>query len=184
MHLSRVLCACLLLTTTALPAESKNPADYPLRLHIFGHNQTTFYHNRYAEESKGEGRANLFENGDVHGIDFSFDCSQKLRSSFGFETYPARWKKGHQEMTVLLPVFGKDNAFFTCDLKTQVKEYAYEPGRDGLTSESPAEYKAWMVKHDYDPEHGKNVPTRTAPAAGGQTSPAAGSGDFRAAVGF
>ena len=163
MHLRRVLCACLLLTTSALFAESKNPADYPLRLHIFGRNQTTFYHYRYAEESKGEGRANLFENGDVHGIDFSFDCSQKLKASFGFETYPAKWKKGHQQMTVLLPVFGKDNAYFTCDLKTQVKEYAYARGEDGLTSEPSTEFKAWMAEHDYDPEHGKNEPTGIEP---------------------
>lgn len=165
MHLSRVLCACLFLITTTVSAESKNPADYPLRLHIFGRNQTTWYHNRYAEESKGEGRADLYENSDVRGIDFSFDCSQKLRASFGFETYPARWKKGHQELTVLFPVFGRDNAYFTCDLRTQVKDYAYTHGGDGLTSESTAELKAWMVKHDYDPEHGKNVPTRVAPPA-------------------
>jgi hypothetical protein len=169
MHLSRVLCACLFLTTTVLSAESKNPADCPLRLHVFGRNQTAFYHNRYADEFKGEGRADLYEDSDVHGIDFSFDCSQKLRASFGAETYPARWKKGHQELTVLLPVFDKDNAYFTCDLKTQVKDYVYAHVGDGLTSETPADYKAWMVSHDYDPEHGKNVPTRTSPAA-----PAAG----------
>lgn len=77
---------CLLLATATLHAESKNPSDYPLRVHVFGHNQTTFYHNRLEEESKGDGRANLFENSEARGLDFSFDCPEKLKSSFGFET--------------------------------------------------------------------------------------------------
>jgi hypothetical protein len=171
MHLSRVLCACLFLTTTVLSAESKNPADYPLRIHIFGQSQTTFYHYRHEDEAKGEGRANLFANGDVRGVDFNFDCSQQLVRSFGYETYPAKWKKPNEALTVLLPVFGKSNAYFTCNLHTAVKEYAYAAHRQGLESEPPAEFKAWMVKHDYDPEHGKNVPTKTAPVVG-QTAPA------------
>jgi hypothetical protein len=164
MHLRRVLCACLLLTTSALTAESKNPADYPLRIHIFGHSHTSFYHNRYEDESKGEGRANLFANGEVRGVDFNFDCSQNPLRSFGFETYPAKWKKPNQELTVLLPVFGKSNAYFTCNLQTAIKEYTYALQADGsLGSEPPAQYKAWMVQHDYDPEHGKNEPTGIEP---------------------
>jgi hypothetical protein len=164
MHLRRVLCACLLLTTSALTAESKNPADYPLRIHIFGHSHTSFYHNRYEDESKGEGRANLFAHGEVRGVDFNFDCSQNPLRSFGFETYPAKWKKPNQELTVLLPVFGKSNAYFTCNLQTAIKEYTYALQADGsLGSEPPAQYKAWMVQHDYDPEHGKNEPTGIEP---------------------
>jgi hypothetical protein len=160
---------CLLLISTPLLAESKNPADYPLRLHIFSRNETTFYHNRNAEESKGEGRANLFENSEPRGIDFSFECSEKLKPSFGYETYPARWKKPGQELIVLLPVFGKNNAYFTCNLKTQVKDYAYM-ARDGkMASEPSTEFKEWMTKHEYDPEHGKNNPVK----AGPQTPPAA-----------
>ncbi|HWZ52952.1 MAG TPA: hypothetical protein VNW54_15965 [Granulicella sp.] len=162
MRVSQVLCACLFLgLTVALSAESKNPADYPLRVHIFGHNETTFYHNRYPEESRGEGRADLFENGNVRGVDFNFDCSRRLKNSFGFETYPAKWKKPHQELTVLLPVFGQNNAFFTCDLHTQVREDVYVLRHNGLTSEPPAKFKTWMTKHAYDPEHGKNVPANT-----------------------
>src|ERR1700733_15038207 len=105
---------CLLLSSSVMRGDSKNIADYPLRVHIFNKNETTFYHNRNAEEAKGEGRANLFENGEVHGIEFTFDCDQKLKASFGYETYPAKWKKPGQSLTVLLPVFGKNNAYFTC----------------------------------------------------------------------
>lgn len=168
-----VVCCLYLASIASMPlgAESKNPADYQLRVHIFGRSETNFYHMRYVEESKGEGRANLFANGDVRGVDFTFDCSQKLKSSFGYETYPARWKKPNQELIVLLPVFGKANSYFTCNLKTDVKDYAYRSHDGRLSSESPADFKAWMNKHDYDPEHGKDVPTRTQ-SASGQPAPA------------
>jgi hypothetical protein len=175
MRFYKTACSCLILASTVLLAESKKPADYPLRLHIFGQNQANFYRNREMEEAKGDGRANLYENGSVEGIDFSFDCSQRLKASFGFETYPAKWKKPNRELVVLLPVFGKAGSYFTCDLKTDVKEYAYYGHNGRLDSESKEEYKAWMAKHDYDPEHGKNMPVKTeAQAASSEKAPAAG----------
>ena len=167
-----VLLACLLFPPAVALAESKNPADYPLRVHIFSRSETTFYHDRLAEESKGEGRANLFANGDVRGLDFSFECSEKLKSSFGYETYPAKWKKPDQELVVLLPVFGKTGSYFTCNLKTAVKDFAYRSHDGRMGSESTAEFKAWMRKHDYDPEHGKDVPTRSEPKAASTQSSA------------
>jgi hypothetical protein len=139
--------------------ESKNPADYPLRVQILTTSEVTFYHNRYPDESKGDGRANLFENGEPRGVDFSFDCTQKIKPSFGFETYPAKWKKKDGELIVLFPVFGRSNAFFTCTLKTRLKDYAYVSRNGRLDSEPPATIKAWMASHDYDPEHGKDTPT-------------------------
>lgn len=163
-----LLCSCVLMVPAVLNAESKNPADYPLRIHIFGRSQTTFYYNRYADEAKGDGRANLFENSEARGVDFSFDCSEKLRASFGYETYPAKWKKPGQELVVLMPVFGKSNSYFTCNLKTDVKDFAYAAGNGPMRSEPVADFKTWMIKHDYDPEHGKNTPVRAQPQA---TSP-------------
>lgn len=151
--------------------ESKNIADYPLRVHIFGRNQTTFYHDRLVDEAKGEGRANLFENGEARGVDFSFECSEKLRASFGFETYPAKWKKPGKQLTVLMPQFGKTGSYFTCNINTDVKDFAYT-AHDGRMGQEPvADFKRWMVNHDYDPEHGKDRPKLTEPA--GQGKPAA-----------
>jgi hypothetical protein len=170
MRLCLVLFCCIFIASVPLSAESKNPADYPLRVHIFGRDQTTFYHNRYAEESKGEGRANLFENGEVRAVDFNFDCSEKLKASFGYETYPAKWKKPNQELTVLLPVFGKTNTFFTCNLKTDVKDFAYASHDGKMSSEPPAQFKIWMKNHDYDPEHGKNTPLKLPPQPAASTS--------------
>jgi hypothetical protein len=158
-----------MMMSTMIVAESKNPADYPLRLHIFGRSQTTFYHWRSEDEAKGDGRANLFENSEAHGVDFNYDCGEKVRASFGFQTYPARWKKPGRELVVLLPVFGESGKFFTCDFKTDVKDFAYAMGRNGLNSEPVAQYKLWMQRHDYDPEHGKDVPVRN--TAGGDQGP-------------
>jgi hypothetical protein len=163
MRLCRILAFCSFLVASALQAESKNPVDYPLRVHIFGRSETAFYHDRFAEDFKGDGRGNLFQNSEARGIDFSFDCSEKLRASFGYETYPARWKKAGQELVVLLPVFGKSNNYFTCNLKTDVKDFAYFSHDGKLGSEPPAHFKAWMLKHDYDPEHGKNTPVKATP---------------------
>jgi hypothetical protein len=154
-------------------AESKSMADYPLRIHIFKRSETSFYHRRYMEEAKGEGRANLFENGEARGIDFNFDCDQKLKDSFGYETYPARWHKPGKELTVLLPVFGKTGQYFTCNVKTDVKDFAYMEHNGRMSSEPVPEFKQWMVKHDYDPEHGKNEPTKMAPGDA-HANPAAG----------
>ena len=156
---AKLLCLCLLVPS-ALLGESKNLADYPLRIHIMNRSETTFYHMRSAEEAKGEGRANLFQSGEAHGIDFSFDCSEKLKASFGYETYPAKWKKPNQELTVLLPVFGKTGSFFTCNFKTDVKDFAYVTHNGKMSSESVDDFKKWMVKHDYDPENGKDMPTK------------------------
>ena len=102
-----VIFASLGLFTPATQAESHNPADYPLRIHIYRRNETTFYHNHQTEEAKGEGRANLFEGGEPEGIDFQFECDTRLQTSSGFETFPAKWKKPGQELVILQPQFGK-----------------------------------------------------------------------------
>jgi hypothetical protein len=153
-------------------AESKNPADYPLRLHIFGRSQTSFYYSRARslDETQGDGRANLYENGEARGLDFNYQCSYKVRASFGYETYPARWKKPGKTLVVLMPIFGQSGKFFTCDFNADMKEFAYAEGRNGLRSEPVAQFKLWMQRHDYDPEHGKDVPVK---GTGGEPSPMA-----------
>ena len=160
----------------AMHAESRNPADYPLRIHIYRRNETTFYHNRQAEEAKGEGRANLFENGEPKGIDFQFECDTKLQTSSGFETFPAKWKKPGQELTILQPQFGK-TGYDTCKLKVMVKDFVYVSHNGNLTNEPTDVFKQWMAKHGYDPEHGKNTPTQTGPAATNSTGSVLPSGD-------
>jgi len=149
-------------------AESHNPADYHLRIHIYRRNETTFYHNRQAEEAKGEGRANLFEGGEPKGVDFQFECDTKLQTSSGYETFPAKWKKPGQELVILQQQFGK-TTYDTCRLKVLVKDFVYVSHSGNLTTEPMDVFKQWMTKHDYDPEHGKDTPIRTT----SETTPAA-----------
>ena len=150
----------LLLSATMTNADSKNIADYTLRIRVFSKDSTTFYHNRVEEESKGEGRGDIFDGADVHGADFNFACDEKFKASFGYETYRAKWKKPGQVLTVLLPVFGKSGAFFTCNFNTDVKDFVYVRHSGKLASEPEARYQAWMAKHEYDPVHGKESPTK------------------------
>src|SRR4051812_13520106 len=57
-----VLMTAVLVSAATCGADNKKVANYPLRIRIFMRTATTFYQNRVAEEFKGEGRANLFEN--------------------------------------------------------------------------------------------------------------------------
>jgi hypothetical protein len=165
-----VIFVSLGLSAPATQAESHNPADYPLRIHIYRRNETTFYHNHQTEEAKGEGRANLFEGGEPKGIDFQFECDTRLQTSSGFETFPAKWKKPGQELVILQPQFGKAS-YDTCRLKVLLKDFVYVSHNGNLTTEPVGVFKQWMARHDYDPEHGKNTPIQTIP----ENTPAAAS---------
>jgi hypothetical protein len=146
------LSSCFLFSTVAL-AGSHNPADFPLRVHIFQHSSHSHYENHYLQGVDGEGRANLYENGEPRGFEYSYHCDKRLMNSVGYETFMARWKKPGQTLELLLPAMGA-----TCQLKVDVKEDAYYR-RDNMVKEEPAaNFKAWMVEHQYDPEHGKNDP--------------------------
>jgi hypothetical protein len=158
--LPTLLCSALLFPLSSVHADDTNPADYPLRLHIFNREEATHYHRGTEEMSQGTGRANLFVHGEVHAVDFRFDCNHKIESSIGFDTYKARWLRPGQKLTVLFPVFGVSGKFFTCDLDTDVKSgVAYYTHGGNLSTEPSTAFTAWMQKHNYDPEHGKNTPS-------------------------
>jgi len=155
------LAVCMLFSAAVLAA--RNLADYPLRVHIFSHDSVSHYWGpggaRSLNEVDGEGRANLFENGEPRGFDFRYNCGNRLMNSMGYETYPARWKKPGKEMQILLPADGG-----ACDFKVDVKpDVVYVRHNGSLNEEPAARYKAWMVRHQYDPEHGMNLPLESAP---------------------
>jgi len=149
---------CVLLSTAAF-AGSHNPADYPLRINIFHHSSYSHYYGpggiRSLNDVDGEGRANLFENGEPRGFDFRYNCSSRMMNSAGYETFRARWKKPGTELEMLLPAMAG-----TCTLKVEMKDgIVFGRRKDGAMTEVPAEkFKQWMIKHQYDPEHGKEVP--------------------------
>ncbi|MFY9853918.1 MAG: hypothetical protein WAK26_08595 [Terracidiphilus sp.] len=150
------LAVCIVLSTAVLAA--RNLADYPLRVHIYSHDSVSHYWGpggaRSLDGVDGEGRGNLFENGEPRGFDFRYYCGNRLMNSMGYETYPARWKKPGKEMQILLPADGG-----ACDFKVDVKPDVVYHRRNGYLEEQPAaKYKEWMIRHQYDPEHGMNLP--------------------------
>lgn len=157
---SCLLAVCVLFSAAAW-AGKWNAADYPLRVLVIQWNNSSSYRGGALEEVNGRGRANLFENGDPKGFQFEYDCGARVLGSPGYETYLARWKKPGREIEVLVPVIGgKPNEVNTCTMKVTVNpETAYYRRGNGIVQEEPAaQYKSWMMKHKYDPEHGLNQP--------------------------
>jgi len=145
--------------TASAWAGDKNPQDFPLRVHIYTHNTHSHYWHRSLEVVDGEGHANLFEGGWPTGFDFSYECETRLQNSVGYSTVMARWKKRGSELELLLPAMGK-----TCTLKTEMKDGVSYVSRNGHLEEEPsAARRAWMQKHQYDPEHGLDLPVNVAP---------------------
>jgi hypothetical protein len=169
--------AALAMFSTGVLAGSPNVADYPLRVHIVQNSNHTHYHDQFLNYVDGEGRADLYENGQPRGFDYGFRCDDRVRLSDGYETYPARWKKPGRELQILQPVMGKPGVTWSCDLKIEMKENIVYVRHNGLVDAEPAaKFKEWMDKRQYDPEHGKDEPTpvsnELAPVAPAPVSPA------------
>jgi hypothetical protein len=155
------LAGCLLFSTAA-QARKWTAADFPLRVHLFKHSSHSHYSHHYLDGVDGEGRANLYGNGEPRGFDYSYHCANRLLNSVGYQTYMARWKKPGKTLVLVLPAMGD-----TCELNVDVKESAYYK-KDGEVQEEPAaKFKEWMVKHQYDPEHGMNEPVNVEQQAAG-----------------
>ena len=162
------IAACALIS---IPAFAANLAQYPLRVHIFQRTEHNHYSYGTLQWVEGEGRANLFENSTPHAFDFAFHCGDRIMTSSGYETYPAKWKKQGQSLEVLYPVLGKPGAMHSCELKVDMKDFAYFRRNGNTYTEPVAAYKQWMDKHQYDPEHGQNEPVN--PASGPSEPPPA-----------
>lgn len=163
-----------LLSSVAL-SESHKVEDYPLRIHILHFHSHEHRIHGMVQSYEGDGRADLFENGEPKGVDFSFLCSEHFMTSSGFETYPAKWKKQGASLVMLVREVGS-NSTDTCELKVDVKDFVYSLHGPVTATESPAVFKAWMIKHKYDPEHGFNEPvgldrTDAAPAPAEDAQP-------------
>jgi hypothetical protein len=164
-----------LFLATAAQAKGPDPADFPLRVHILKNSSRS----RHARESKsfgegdyldGEGGADLFENGQPTGFEFTYSCIDPLRASAAYATYPARWKKRGKTLEILIPQPGKPWNMETCELQTTMRPglaYAWNDQDDAVVEQSAAVFKAWMVAHRYDPEKDMDDPLEDPPAAAG-----------------
>jgi hypothetical protein len=152
------LAVCLLCSTEA-SAGKISAADYPLRVHVFMISEHFQYYYGSLTRSDGNGRANLYENSTPSAFDFDFRCNVRLMGSMGYETYMARWKKPGSTMELLIPDMGHPDKVDLCVLDVAMKGGMAYYKRAGITLEEPvASFKDWMVKHQYDPEHGLNQP--------------------------
>lgn len=167
MRRSLVAALCCLALSLACSAAAwagkLNAADYPLRVHIFGLSGHAQYYYGSLMHTDGSGRANLYENSTPTAFDFNFRCGFRLMTSIGFETYMARWKKPGSTMELLVPEVGHADKADLCELEVTMKPgEAYLKHNGIIGEESASMFKEWMVKHQYDPEHGLNEPIRTA----------------------
>jgi hypothetical protein len=167
--------AATLLAFTLLPvfagAASHKPSDYPLRVHIYRRVVHSHHTHGLLTYVEGDGRANLFENSEPKGIDFTYVCGERFMTSSGFETYPARWKKPGESLVLLMREVGSD-ATDTCELKVDVKNFVYVSRNGTLMTEPPEVLKTWMNHHQYDPEHGLDVPINMQKSPDPETPPA------------
>jgi hypothetical protein len=144
MNRSSLFLLAIFLCCAVLAFSSKNPADYPLKVHIL--QQSWASHNNYRNEFKGTGRGNVWEGDLIHAFDYSYDCSFGVRRTARNQPYIAKWKKPHLRLALLASQIGKQDKYQECILKTTVHEGVYILGRGGITEMSQAEYEDWKAK--------------------------------------
>lgn len=118
----------LTLGGTQLEARSR---DYPMQVQVM----RSRWHGSRGGYRVGFGRANLISQQpgqpQRQGMDFTFDCSEPVRISFGPDTYPARYGKNPLEVIVGMPEPGSTKVH-ECTLKVILHDYTYERTGHGL----------------------------------------------------
>jgi hypothetical protein len=125
---------------------SKDPADYPMKVHVLQQNWGS--HNVRYNEYRGIGRGNLWEGDEVHAFDFTYDCSFPVRRTARNQPYAAKWKKSRTKLAVLAEKIGNDDKFQECDLKTTLRSGVYILANGGITEMSQADYGDWKRQRD------------------------------------
>jgi PEGA domain len=139
-----VLLIAASLSLPPLVFAGKNPADYPLKLHILQQNWSS--HNVRYNEYKGTGRGNIWEGDSVHAFEFTYDCSFGLTRTARNEPYAAKWKKPQQRLALLAAQIGRNDKYQECELKTTVHAGVYILGARGISEMSQEDYKEWKAK--------------------------------------
>jgi hypothetical protein len=124
----------------------KNPANYPLKVHILQQNWAS--RNLRYNDNRGEGRGNIWEGDSIHAFDYTYECGFGLRRTARNQPYLGKWKKPQHSLALLAPKIGKDNKYQECDLKTTVHAGVYVLGGGGITELSQEEFKTWKAKRE------------------------------------
>jgi len=151
--------------TMAALAAGPDPGKYPLRVFVFRYSNraSTSREPKHPQDMKdytsGVGQGDLFENGQPIGFQFSYSCIADMRNSAGYETFPARWKKKGKTLEILLSELKKAGNLDGCEMQVDVmpgQAFIWKNG--GVAVEPSEKLKAWMVKHQFDPENGAEEP--------------------------
>jgi len=132
------LCLPILACATALHGADKNAADYPIKFTILETHMDT---DRWGVHATGRGRIN--NAGQVNGVEFQYDCDEKLGVAYGGEFFAAKWKKEPEEITVLSHGMGDEHKN-TCDVKVTVREFIFVTKNGHLTTETQQQ---WAARH-------------------------------------
>ncbi len=142
---SRAISLLGLLLCFSLSASSKDPADYPLKVHIL--QQSWASRNLVRGVYRGEGRGNIWDAaGLVHGFDYTYDCSFPLARTARNQSYPAKWSKPQLRLTILAGEIGKTDKYSECTLKTTVRDGVYILAGGVISEMSQEDYKAGKAK--------------------------------------
>lgn len=136
---------------------AKDPADYPLKVHIL--QQEWSSHNVYRSEYRATGRGNIWEGDTIHGFDFSYDCSFGLRRTARNQPYLAKWKKPQFRLALLAAQIGKDGKYQECDVQTTVHDGVYILRAGTITEMSQQDFNAMRARMASGPQN----PASTAP---------------------
>ena len=157
------LLAAVLICLSLSSFAGKNPANYPLKVHIL--QQAWGSHNVRYSEYRATGRGNIWEGDAVHAFDFSYDCSFGVRRTARNQPYWGKWKKPNQRLALLAFDIGKPDKYHECDLKTTVRPGVYILNPGGITEMSQADYKEWKAKQSSRRNAAASSPSGPAPAA-------------------
>jgi len=136
----------LLLGTPLLLFAGKDPAHYPLKVHILQQNWAS--HNlRYAVH-RGTGRGNVREGDSIHAFEFTYECGFPLQRTARNEPYMGKWNKPQLRLALLAEKIGKTGKYQECVMKTTVHPGVYVLGNGGITELSQAEFKDWRAKRE------------------------------------
>lgn len=144
MKRSWMILASLLLPLPALAA--KDPANYPLKVHIF---QVAWgSHNVRYNEYKATGRGNVWDGETVHAFDFTYDCSFPVRRTARNQPFPAKWKKAQVRLDVLANKIGSNDKYQECELQTTVHAGVYVVGENNISEVSQEEFRKIKGQRD------------------------------------
>jgi hypothetical protein len=134
----------LLALSPAARAADKNLADYPLKLVIIDtHTDTSL---RWGNTTGG-GKARLYDGAQINGVEFQYQCEEKLLLSHGGEYLAAKWKKPGEVLTVISQQIGSDH-MSTCDVKVAVHDFVYYNQNGHAVTMSQKKWAARYPKGD------------------------------------